>query len=51
MFPRLARSLFNSPFWRRKEQIEYCVTDVNPMIVSLRYRRLTFRQFSKRRAK
>lgn len=51
LLPRLLRSLFVSLFWERGEQIEYCVINVNPACVSLRYRRLTSRQFSKRRAK
>ena len=52
LMPHLPRSLFFfSPFWERREQIEYCVTYVNSVFVMLRYRRLTFRQFSRRRAK
>ena len=51
LLPCQSRTLIISPFWQRKEEIEYCVTDVNLAFVSLRYRRLTFRQFSKRHAK
>lgn len=50
LLPRLSRSLFVSPFWEKSEQMEYCVINVNPACVSLRYRKLTYRQFSKRRA-